>query len=174
MLAGMTGATVPVAQAYVADVTGEKQRLKYLGWTSAAGGLAFIVGPAIGGVLSGFLGYVIPSFVAATLAFANFVSGFFFLPEPKRSNLEREKSAFTLKALKDSLSKRGVVLVLAVYFMFFISFIFFQASVSPWLEQLFGFGSLQTSILFTYVGSTSVLTQALILPRLSKKHLLRC
>jgi MFS family permease len=44
IIAGTTAATIPVAQAYVADVTTVKERLKYLAWTSAAGGLAFIVG----------------------------------------------------------------------------------------------------------------------------------
>ena len=69
MIVGTTAATVPVAQAYVADVTTEKQRLKYLGWTSAVGGLAFILGQAIGGFLSGFFGFALPSFLAAGLAF---------------------------------------------------------------------------------------------------------
>ena len=69
IIAGTTAATIPVAQAYVADVTTAKERLKYLAWTGAAGGLAFIVGQAIGGVLSGFFGYAVPSFLAAATSF---------------------------------------------------------------------------------------------------------
>ena len=52
MLAGTTAATVPVAQAYVADITTQKERLRYLGLLGAAAGVAFIMGPAIGGTLS--------------------------------------------------------------------------------------------------------------------------
>jgi len=52
MLAGTTAATVPVAQAYVADVTNHNDRLKYRGILGAAAGIAFILGPAIGGTLS--------------------------------------------------------------------------------------------------------------------------
>jgi DHA1 family tetracycline resistance protein-like MFS transporter len=169
MIAGTTAATVPVAQAYVADVTTEKQRLKYLGWTSAAGGLAFIVGQAIGGVLSGFFGYAMPSFLAAGLAFANLFSSYFLLREPACPPDELERGAFTLTMLRDTLKKGRVALLFVVYFMFFTSFVFLQAVVPPWLQTLFGFGSLQTSFLFAYIGVMSVLTQAFILPRLSRR-----
>jgi DHA1 family tetracycline resistance protein-like MFS transporter len=169
MIAGTTAATVPVAQAYVADVTTEKQRLKYLGWTSAAGGLAFIVGQAIGGVLSGFFGYAMPSFLAAGLAFANLFSSYFLLREPACPPDELERGAFTLTMLRDTLKKGRVALLFVVYFMFFTSFVFLQAVVPPWLQTLFGFGSLQTSFLFVYIGVVSVLTQAFILPRLSRR-----
>jgi DHA1 family tetracycline resistance protein-like MFS transporter len=169
VIAGTTAATVPVAQAYVADVTTEKQRLKYLGWASAAGGLAFIVGQAIGGVLSGFFGYAMPSFLAAGLAFANLFSSYFLLREPACPPDELERGAFTLTTLRDTLKKGRVALLFVVYFMFFTSFVFLQAVVPPWLQTLFGFGSLQTSFLFAYIGVMSVLTQAFILPRLSRR-----
>ena len=51
-----------VAQAYVADVTTPNERLRYLGLLGAAAGLAFILGPAIGGTLSSLFGYGVPSF----------------------------------------------------------------------------------------------------------------
>lgn len=170
IIAGTTAATVPVAQAYVADVTTPKERLKFLGWTSAAGGLAFIVGQAIGGVLSNFFGYATPSFLAAALAFGNLVSAHFLLSEPTRSVRDPEKSAFTLSSLRDVLRKREIAILFTVYFMFFMSFVFLQTVIPPWLELLFGFGSLQTSLLFTYIGIMSVVTQAVVLPRLSKKR----
>jgi MFS family permease len=169
MIAGTTAATVPVAQAYVADMTTAKQRLKYLGWTSAAGGLAFIVGQAIGGTLSAAFGYSVPSFLAAVLAFANLGSAYLFLSEPKCSQGDSEKRSFTLAALRELLSNRVVRLLLAVYFMFFVSFVFLQTVVPQWLQNLFGYGSLETGYMFVYIGFVSVLTQALVLPRLSKQ-----
>jgi DHA1 family tetracycline resistance protein-like MFS transporter len=169
MVAGTTAATVPVAQAYVADVTTERQRLKYLGWTGAAGGLAFIVGQAVGGVLSNFWGFAVPSFLAAALAFTNLASAFFFLPEPKRSEGDLTKRGFTLANLREVLSSQVVKLLFAVYFMFFVSFVFLQTVVPQWLKSLFGYGPLETGYLFVYIGIVSVLTQALVLPRLSKR-----
>ncbi len=170
MIAGTTAATVPVAQAYVADVTNQKERLKYLGWTSAAGGSAFIVGQAIGGVLSNFFGYAFPSFLAAVLAFANLASAYFLLAEPKHAERKSEKTAFTLTAFREVLGKGAVTLLFSVYFMFFISFVFLQAIVPPWLDRNFGYGALETSLLFAYIGVVSVLTQAFVLPRLSRNR----
>jgi multidrug resistance protein len=167
MLSGTTAATVPVAQAYVADVTTKQQRLRYLGLLGAAAGLAFIFGPALGGTLSTLYGYGVPSFLASALALANFFSAFLFLPEPASFNTKRTVLSFS--ALIAALRKRRIVLLLATYFLFFIAFVITQSALSPWLQTVFGFGSLQTGLIFFYVGGVSVFTQAALLPLLSKR-----
>jgi DHA1 family tetracycline resistance protein-like MFS transporter len=167
MLAGTTAATVPVAQAYVADVTTPTKRLKYLGLLGAAAGIAFIFGPAIGGTLSDLFGYGVPSFLAASLAFINFVLAFFRLPEPSSFNIKR--TAVPLAALLRALRKRKIVLLLSVYFMFFVAFVFLQAGLSPWLQAVFGFGAFQAGLVFFFVGGMSVFTQAVLLPSLGKR-----
>jgi MFS transporter, DHA1 family, tetracycline resistance protein len=167
MLAGTTAATVPVAQAYVADITTKKDRLRYLGLLGAAAGIAFVSGPAIGGTLSGLFGYAVPSFLASALALSNFISAYFLLPEPKR--LDSKGTVISIKALMDVLRKRQIKLLLMVYFLFFVSFVFMQASLSPWLQAIFGFGSLEVGLFFFFIGGVSVFTQAVLLPELSKK-----
>lgn len=167
MLSGTTAATVPVAQAYVADVTTKDQRLKYLGLLGAAAGLAFIFGPAIGGTLSTFFDYGVPSFLASALAFMNLVSAYFLLPEPASFNIKRTVLSF--RALLNTLRVRTMVLLLAIYFLFFVAFVFLQASLSPWLQNVFGFGAFETGLIFFYVGGVSVFAQAVLLPRLSKR-----
>jgi DHA1 family tetracycline resistance protein-like MFS transporter len=127
MLSGTTAATVPVAQAYVADVTTPNQRLRYLGLLGAAAGIAFILGPAIGGTLSSLFGYAVPSFLACALAFTNLVTAYFLLPEPASFNIKRAVLSF--KALLDVLRKRKIALLLTIYFLFFVSFVFIQASL---------------------------------------------
>jgi multidrug resistance protein len=167
MLSGTTAATVPVAQAYVADVTTPNQRLKYLGLLGAAAGIAFILGPAIGGTLSSLFGYAVPSFLASALALANLISAYFLLPEPASFNIKRTVLSF--KALLAVLRKRKIALLLTIYFLFFVSFVFLQASLSPWLQAVFGFGALETGLFFFFFGAISVFTQAVLLPALSKK-----
>ena len=168
MLSGTTAATVPVAQAYVADVTTPNQRLRYLGLLGAAAGIAFILGPAIGGTLSDLFNYSVPSFLASALAFTNLVSAYFRLPESSRF-VDSKKTVISFAALLDVVRKRQIALLLGIYFLFFVAFIFLQAALSPWLQTVFGFGSLQTGLVFFFVGSVSVFTQAVLLPRLSKK-----
>lgn len=167
MLSGTTAATVPVAQAYVADVTTRNERLRYLGLLGAAAGLAFILGPAIGGTLSSLFGYSVPSFLASALAFTNLVSAYFLLPEPDSFNIK--KTVVSFGALLSVLKKRKIVMLLAIYFLFFVSFVFLQASLSPWLKQVFGFGALQTGLVFFFFGGVSVFTQVVLLPVLGKR-----
>ena len=167
MLSGTTGATVPVAQAYVADVTAPTQRLRYLGLLGAAAGIAFILGPAIGGTLSSLFNYAVPSYLASALAFANLVSAYFILPEPKSFGIKRTVLSFS--SLLKVIRKRQIALLLSFYFLFFMAFIFLQSALSPWLQAVFGFGSFETGLLFFFIGGISALSQAVLLPALSKK-----
>jgi len=52
IFAGIAGATISTAQAYIADVTTTENRTKGMGLIGAAFGLGFIFGPVIGGILS--------------------------------------------------------------------------------------------------------------------------
>jgi DHA1 family tetracycline resistance protein-like MFS transporter len=167
MLSGTTAATVPIAQAYVADVTTKEKRLRYLGLLGAAAGIAFILGPGIGGTLSALYGYSVPSYLAAALAFSNLILAYFLLPEPAAFNLKRTVLSF--QNLLSSIKKKAMILLLSIYFLFFVTFVFLQSALSPWLQTVFGFGSLQTGLIFFFIGSVSVITQAFLLPQLNKK-----
>ncbi len=69
-----------MAQAYITDVTDEKNRARGLGMIGAAFGLGFIIGPAVGGLLSQW-GYAVPSFTAAGLSLISLVLVALWLPE---------------------------------------------------------------------------------------------
>src|SRR5512137_2435036 len=80
ILDGLTGGNLSVAQAYISDVTDEKNRSKGLGLIGAAFGLGFIIGPAVGGLLSTW-GYAVPALAAAGLSGLNLIAVFTWLPE---------------------------------------------------------------------------------------------
>jgi DHA1 family tetracycline resistance protein-like MFS transporter len=80
MIAGITGASITTATAYMADISNEKNRAQNFGMIGAAFGLGFIIGPMLGGFL-GELGTRIPFLVAAGLALVNALYGYFVLPE---------------------------------------------------------------------------------------------
>jgi DHA1 family tetracycline resistance protein-like MFS transporter len=80
IIAGIMGASITTANAYIADVSAPETRARNYGFVGAAFGLGFIFGPVLGGLLSG-ISLRLPFFVAAGLALVNWLYGFFVLPE---------------------------------------------------------------------------------------------
>jgi DHA1 family tetracycline resistance protein-like MFS transporter len=80
LIAGVTGASFSVATAYIADVSTPENKAKNFGLIGAAFGIGFILGPVIGGVCAQW-GPQVPFFVAAAFTLANFIFGYFFVPE---------------------------------------------------------------------------------------------
>lgn len=86
IIAGITGASITTASAYIADISTPKNRAKNFGLIGAAFGLGFIIGPVIGGLLGGY-GARVPFYATAILCMLNFLYGYFVLPE----SLSKEK-----------------------------------------------------------------------------------
>ncbi|GEM66385.1 tetracycline resistance MFS efflux pump [Sphingobacterium faecium NBRC 15299] len=86
IIAGLTGASISTASAYIADISTNEDRTKNFGLIGAAFGLGFIIGPVIGGLL-GYYGARVPFYAAALLCMVNFLYGLFVLPE----SLEKDK-----------------------------------------------------------------------------------
>ena len=89
IIAGLTGASITTATAYIADVSTPENRAKNFGMIGAAFGLGFIIGPVLGGLL-GQYGARVPFYAAAGLCLLNFLYGFFILPESLAKENRRE------------------------------------------------------------------------------------
>lgn len=163
IVAGFTGGNISVAQAYIADVTDEKNRSRGLGLIGAAFGLGFIIGPAVGGILSQW-GYALPAFVAAALSFVNLILVLAWLPESLTAERKallavKEKTPFTFKALTGALRRPLVGPLLHTRFIFGLAFSGFQAIFTLYALQRFNLGSTQTGYILAYVGLLSTITQ---------------
>ncbi|MES2743691.1 MAG: MFS transporter [Pseudomonadota bacterium] len=80
VLGGVSSASMSVASAYASDISTPDNRAKSFGKVGAAFGLGFICGPMLGGLL-GSVDLHLPFFVAGALSAANFVYGYFMVPE---------------------------------------------------------------------------------------------
>jgi len=80
LISGVTSASIPTAMAYIADVTPPKKRAGAFGMVSAAFGLGFVLGPALGGVL-GSVNPRLPFWAAGGMSLLNAMYGLFVLPE---------------------------------------------------------------------------------------------
>jgi MFS family permease len=78
-----SSATLPTAQAYVADITGRESRTGGMALLGAAFGLAVILGPALGAGLAAALGLLAPVFLSAGIALLNALFVYLVLPESR-------------------------------------------------------------------------------------------
>src|SRR5205809_91673 len=78
IIAGITGANITAATAYIADVSPPEKRAANFGLIGAAFGLGFILGPAMGGML-GKIGLRLPFMVAGGLTLLNWLYGWLVL-----------------------------------------------------------------------------------------------
>src|SRR3954462_7844911 len=72
ILAGICGANITVAQAYIADITPPAERSKKMGLIGMAFGLGFVFGPPLGALGIQLFGFRGPGFLAASLCAINF------------------------------------------------------------------------------------------------------
>ena len=180
ILSGLTAGNISVAQAYIADVTDEKNRARGMGMLGAAFGIGFILGPALGGTLSVY-GFAVPAFVSAALCFINLLTVFFWLPEsltPERrvQLMAQEKADVSFGALLAALQHPSAGPLLWVRFGFAIAFNSFQSVFALYTLSKFGLTAQQTGYILAYVGIVLVIMQGgLIGPlsaRFKESHLL--
>jgi multidrug resistance protein len=169
ILAGVAGAVLSTAQAYVADTTTPENRTKGMGLIGAAFGMGFIFGPAIGGVLSRW-GFAAPAYASASLALAAAVFAFLRLPE----SLPREARAGSAArrsrtTLREALARPAVGTVLELFFIATLCFSGMETILALFCQRFYGWGPHQIGYLFAYVGVVAALMQLGIVGALARR-----
>ncbi len=171
ILTGVFAATVPTAMAYISDVTDESNRAKGMGLIGAAFGLGFILGPALGGILSEFGGYRIPLLGAAFLSLSAFTLAFFKLRESvdlsqqRQSDFRRYQLRFIFQALKNP----RLGLLFTIFFIVALSFSNLETVFAVFAQGRFGFNALQTGYVFGFIGICSAVMQGFFIGKLTKR-----
>jgi DHA1 family tetracycline resistance protein-like MFS transporter len=167
-IAGAAGASFTPAYAYVADISPPEKRAQNFGVVSAAFGIGFIIGPAIGGLL-GSLGSRAPFFAAAALSLINLCYGFFVLPESlpveRRRAFEwrRANPLGTLAQMK----KHPVVLgVLAALFLWGLGNQVMPSTWAFYTKFRFGWSEAMIGASFAAVGLVMATAQAVVMRQL--------
>jgi DHA1 family tetracycline resistance protein-like MFS transporter len=172
ILQGLTGGNLSVAQAYITDVTDAKSRNRGLGMIGAAFGFGFIIGPALGGLLSG-ISYSVPAFVAAGLSFINLLLVAFWLPESltpeKRAQQTQKRLSFSFSALLQALRRPLSGPLLITRFLYSLAFVILQSIFALFALKRFNMSVVATGLVLTYVGIVSVGTQAWLVGKLSQR-----
>ncbi len=170
-LAGITGASFTVASAYIADISTREEKAKNFGLIGAAFGIGFIIGPGIGGFF-GEIDIRLPFYIAAGLTFANFLFGWFFVPESlipenrRKINMMKMIPGVSLVALRNY---KGLLLLISA---FFLANLAGQALPSTWSYygiERYNWNPRQIGISLMVVGLLVAIVQGFLVGVLVKK-----
>lgn len=131
ILAGITGASITTASAYIADVSTPENRAKNFGMIGAAFGLGFIIGPVIGGLL-GQYGSRVPFYAAGVLCMVNFIYGYFILPESLSKENRRKFDWKRANPVSSLLNLRKYPSILGLMSAIFLLYVASHAVQSNW------------------------------------------
>ncbi|ACG71383.1 major facilitator superfamily MFS_1 [Anaeromyxobacter sp. K] len=166
LFAGAATANIAIAQAYIADVTPPEGRARGMGLIGAAFGLGFVLGPAIGGLLSA-ISLSAPGYAAAALAAANGVAAFFVLPEPA-AHVQAERRPH-LEALLGGVSRPGIRRLILIYFIAILAFSGMEATFALLAVHRYGLDQRQVSYVFALIGVVATVVQGGLIGPLSRR-----
>src|SRR5262245_21731663 len=175
IFAGICGANITVAQAYIADITPPQDRSKKMGLIGMAFGLGFIFGPALGGFGIHLFGVQGPGWLAAGLCAANFVLAFLILPESWKPNSEHVPVRPRMAQWGHTLSHPQIGLLVAVFFLATFCFTCFETTLGLLVGQNFRLDihsdqdAKVIGYLFAYCGIIGAVVQGGAIGRMVKK-----
>jgi DHA1 family tetracycline resistance protein-like MFS transporter len=179
VLSGITSASISTANAYIADVTPPEKRAASFGLLGAAFGVGFVLGPALGGYL-GEIDLRLPFWVAAGLALANFLYGWFVLPEshpPERRSARIDwRRANPLGAVGLLRSYPAVFGLAVLVLIGNVAHYVLPSTFVLYGEYRYEWGPQQVGLVLGLVGICNVLVQAVliraIVPRIGETRAL--
>lgn len=161
VLTGLFGGSYAPAQASIADVTAPEDRAKTFGKVSAAFGVGFVAGPALGGLL-GEWGVRAPFYAAAALAGLNFVYGLIFFPDTLKPENRRPFTlarANPLGAWRILRATPGMLGVAVVLLLWQIASLVYPLTWSFWGIAQLGWSSAMIGLSLAVVGITIAVSQ---------------
>ncbi len=132
IIAGISGANITAASAYIADISPPEKRSANFGIIGAAFGLGFIAGPALGGFL-GTYGLRVPFYFAAGLTLLNWLYGMFVLPESLPPEHRRAFTWGRANPVGSLLALKRFPVVLGLVETFFLINLAHQVLPSTWV-----------------------------------------
>jgi len=172
LFAGICGANITVAQAYIADITPPEQRSAKMGLIGMAFGLGFIFGPALGGLSAKYFGPTAPGWTAASVCALNFIWASLRLAESWKPASHSVTQRPHVEQWLHILRAPRLNLLIGIFFLATFCFTCFETTIGLLVMKNFkitvksGLGTV--SWLIAYCGVVGALVQGGAIKRLVK------
>lgn len=166
-VAGLSGGTWPICQAYLLDVVGRKERDRYCGYLAATFAMGFVLGPGLstGLLMTGHVTRRNILFLSGVFCLIGALVGMFFLTEslPK----ERRRPYFAVEEVDGKSTSDGEMMNIGLVCVWLLKFFIgsaqfiIYAMYAPWLKDTFGYGDQEMGIMLATGGIISVFIQGI-------------
>jgi DHA1 family tetracycline resistance protein-like MFS transporter len=162
--AGLMAGNVGVASAMMADITGPENRARGMGMIGAAFGLGLVLGPMLGGLLSGDQpGFALPCAVAGVMSVLAMIAAAIFLPESltpdkraaNKAHQQGGESGSTYRMLREG----GNRLLVLQFFLHNLCVSSLTYMFPLWAGDTLGWGARQVGIVFGIQGAIMAVMQ---------------
>jgi len=172
MVSGATAASFSTAHAYVADITDQGSRAAIFGKLASAISIGFMVGPVFGGWL-GDIHLRLPYVAASAVTLANFVYGYFVLPESlppeRRATRINVKSPFNAAGLKMLLGRRDLRSLSSINFLYGLSNVLWGSVWVLFCTHRFGWSPVGMGIATAAAGVAGIVVQTWAVGRIVQR-----
>ena len=128
LTAGICGANLSVASAYIADISPPEDRSKRMGLIGMAFGFGFILGPVLGALSAGWFGVTGPGWVAAGICGFNLILAYFILGESRKPESEPAPPSPRLGQMMRVLKRPQLGTLICVFFLATFCFTCFEST----------------------------------------------
>ncbi|WP_299879572.1 TCR/Tet family MFS transporter [uncultured Sulfitobacter sp.] len=171
VIAGVAGATYITATAYIADIAKPEERAASFGMIGAAFGIGFVLGPALGGLASGWH-ITAPFWIAAGLSALNVIFGIFVLPESLKDENRRpfgKRDLNPFGTIARAFATPGLAIPLICIFVFEFANMVYPTLWAFWGREVFGWDGFTIGLSLSAYGILIAVIQAGVLPQLTRR-----
>jgi MFS family permease len=162
--AGICGANITVAQAYIADITPPEKRSARMGIVGMAFGLGFILGPMLGVLGHQIFGITGPGWTAAALCAINFIVAYIRLGESWQPTEHSAIQRPHLDQWMHTLKTPRLNLLIGIFFLATFCFTCFEVTISWLIMRNFGVDPAKSLnkvlLLIAYCGFVGAMVQS--------------
>ncbi len=167
---GSAAGNISTAQNYLVDISKDnKERLHNLGLIGAIFGVAFIVGPLVGGVLSG-ISMKMPFIVVGLLATVNTILAYFFLPETNHNRNTGKISLNPFTPIIKAWKNKTVLPLYISWLLFGIAVSLNQSIFALYITKVFSWTVVAAGFIMAFIGVIISLNQAFFLRKVWLKY----
>lgn len=164
----LSSATSAASMAYIGDSVSEEDRSKNMGQIGAAMSIGTVIGPVIGGDLSGH-SLALPFFVGAGISLIAFILILTILPESltKEQKPENERQS-SLLFLRDTLGKHAWTVLILIFIASFCQ-TGLQGITGLYMVDKFSLNSTQVGIVWMALAAVLVVAQGVLVGYLAER-----